>query len=530
MRITYDGERFISYYSHAGFFHSDKKPGMFFTYLRPVVRRVQDYCDRRARRQLEVDQLFQRALDENFERVYKESKALGFTSEQLKAFKYAMQQNASLLYVPPGAGKTAIASAIAKTLKGNPIIYVTPPFLVANVTAQFKRWAPEIRIGVVDAKLPLDYSLSEIDVLLFPDSLVHRDNATAIVETFLLAHAADATEHVVIIDECHRFKTYDAKRTQAVTGYHKNREWIPGLFESFDRIILMSGSPMPNRPINLFPVLNFAAPETIGYRSMMSFGQRYCGAYRGPWGWDFSGVSNFPELVSRVVGKFIFVADRRKALKGVPEIIEDLYYLSTPKSPERVKLEKELIKKFGSSVDVTRELLKRKAGGKKDDDETLNLMTYRRLLGLEKIGGVADLVIDLIENSDDSVVLFGLHVDTINAMASELAKYSPIVITGKTPSGKRQELVDEFQNNPKRRVIIGNIDALGIGYTLIKANHVVFLEWSYVPGNNEQAMQRVARLGQTKKCYAYYALYEGSIDEKVLRNVNEKRETIALLK
>ena len=87
-------------------------------------------------------------------------------------------------------------------------------------------------------------------------------------------------------------------------------------------------------------------------------------------------------------------------------------------------------------------------------------------------------------------------------------------LDGSTPSKKRQELVDDF-NRGERFAFLLSSKAGGVGLNLIGANRLIMVDPDWNPANDAQAMARVWRQGQTKKCYIYRTLCTGSIEEKV---------------
>lgn len=104
-----------------------------------------------------------------------------------------------------------------------------------------------------------------------------------------------------------------------------------------------------------------------------------------------------------------------------------------------------------------------------------------------------------------------------------------VVLTGDTPANERQSVVDRFQDDPRVRVFIGQIQAAGTGITLTAASDVVFVESSWVPAENEQAAMRVHRIGQRNACLVRFATLAGSIDERIQRAVMRKTQDITAL-
>jgi hypothetical protein len=89
------------------------------------------------------------------------------------------------------------------------------------------------------------------------------------------------------------------------------------------------------------------------------------------------------------------------------------------------------------------------------------------------------------------------------------------VVTGKTPSAKRQEIVDRFQQDESVRLFLANIIAGGTGFNLTAATQVVFNDLDWVPTNHWQAEDRAYRIGQTRTVNVTYFVAQNTIDDFV---------------
>ena len=112
----------------------------------------------------------------------------------------------------------------------------------------------------------------------------HGDNNIVIINYDLLHHTKGALSYqTLVLDESHRIKSHTAQRTKACLKFMKV---IP-------RVYALSGTPIPNRPIELWPLLHGLGIYRGGY---YDFAQRYAKMWKAPWGLDVSGASNLPEL------------------------------------------------------------------------------------------------------------------------------------------------------------------------------------------------------------------------------------------
>lgn len=397
--------------------------------------------------------------------------------------KFCLRQNRSYLALDPGLGKTAIAALIHRALLQQndkyKMVYVCPPFLQETVIAEFEKW------GARDG------------LILSPDSKIDRP-----VTKDYLKKIASEFPVTLLIDEAHRFKTDTAKRSKAIFEIAKD----------FPRVVLMSGTPMPNRPMELYPILINFAPETIDFVNKFQFGIKYCAGFQTQFGWDFSGASNLKELGERVKGKFMRRRKKEDVLKELP-----------PKTEEIVLVGENLPKRLGA---LDRKILRVHSpedlmGHIADNG---HVATYRRELGQLKVKPTVEIVNHILKTTDEKILLFAIHINVVSELEKRLAKHKPIVVSGKVPTGKRAGLAKIFQTDPKRRLWIGNIAACGLGFTLTAASRVLFAEFSWVPGENDQASDRAHRIGQLDNVFVQYLVFKNSIDRTVLESMLRKKQ------
>ena len=114
----------------------------------------------------------------------------------------------------------------------------------------------------------------------------------------------------------------------------------------------------------------------------------------------------------------------------------------------------------------------------------------------------------------EKVIVFSCFDDPIQKLAKELGP-AAVVLTGKTPSAKRQDVVDRFLNEECVRVFLANIIAGGTGLNLTAATQVVFNDLDWVPTNHWQAEDRAYRIGQTRTVNVTYFVARDTIDDFV---------------
>lgn len=427
---------------------------------------------------------------------------------QLEAAQTALSSTPFYYGADPGLGKTIVAALVAECFGGN-VIYICPPFLVSNVQAEFQKWAPSLITEIYQHPISKRHAeLMQANVVIIPDSLLTRDHVRVFLQNF--------QGHLLIADEAHRFKNFSAQRTKALFSYTS----------LFERHLLMSGTPMPNRPLELYSILSHFAPETIDFMSEHDFAVKYCGAYETEFGWDYNGGSeeDTKALARRVVmPSGPFMLRHKKKLLNLPPKITEMFTVSHDMSASLKKLNHTIKEAYGTHDDAMKQLIARAQNVSEDE---LHLGTYRRMLGLEMVAPAAEFIKNVIEESGEAVLVFAYHKEVIATLREELKEFLPFVITGETPVDDRQKIVNRFQKDKDKLLFIGNYIAAGIGFTITKATRVIFVEFSWTPADNEQASDRAHRIGQTGSVLVQYLVFKDSMHQLMLDTVLRKSRAI----
>lgn len=404
---------------------------------------------------------------------------------QVAGAEFLARKQFALLADEPGLGKTAQAIVAADLVASGRVCVVCPASVVENWRREIDRWS----LGLFDAE----------------------------VFSFDTAHRAEGDFDTLIVDEAHYLKTPKTQRTRAVYG----QEWSygdGGLIDRARHVFLLTGTPMPNNPSEIWTHLHALAPflikgRTGKTRTYGSFVGRYCYTRDNGFGAQIVGARNHDELRG-LLGDFMLRRTKVEVLPELPELRFDELAVPGRIDPAAMGEEADLVRRTLEEHGV--DGLKLIAG---------HATTLRRLTGAAKVAGVASWTRDWLTNGGGKIVLFAQHRAVIEGLKEELARYVGVAsIDGSTRDRQRQ--VDEFQNGDAR-VFVGQIQAAGAGITLTAASDLVFVESSWVPGENEQAAQRIHRVSQNEACLVRFAMLAGSIDEHVQRAVARKMNDIA---
>lgn len=441
---------------------------------------------------------------------------------QKAGIAYAVGRQNTLIADDMGLGKTIQAIGyINYTQDIEKILVICPATLKLNWAREMRKWlVRELTIEIADSKY---FPKSDIVIINYD-----------IVKKF--RNEIDSYKwDLMICDESHALKNPDTMRTIAVLGRVDNRKSpVKGI--DAKRKLFLTGTPILNKPIELWPMLN--ALKVSFAKSFWDFAKKYCGAHNDGWGWQFDGASNLEELQTHLRSTIMIRRLKSQVLKELPakrrQIIE---VAAEGVFAERVKQEKLLESKIKEKV----KNLSTKAEEDKSDEakykqavKKLNefqlvafdeMAKIRHDTAIVKLPAVVTHCKDLLQ-SEDKLVIFAHHLDVIHELEKSLQEYNPVVLTGENTPEERQNSVDMFQSKKETRVFIGGFMAAGVGITLTAASIAVFAELDWVPGNITQAEDRLHRIGQLDSVLIQHLVIDGSIDSKLAKTLVEKQEII----
>ena len=137
----------------------------------------------------------------------------------------------------------------------------------------------------------------------------------------------------------------------------------------------------------------------------------------------------------------------------------------------------------------------------------------RQAAGLAKLKHVVEFVNEVME-TEESIVVFCHHKAIHTLLHESLEEHNPSSIIGGQTLTTRDNEIDRFQKGQTRLMIAG-LRAGNVGINLTKARYVIFAELDWSPAIHRQAEDRLHRIGQKIKVFAYYLVGKGTLDEHV---------------
>jgi SWI/SNF-related matrix-associated actin-dependent regulator 1 of chromatin subfamily A len=393
----------------------------------------------------------------------------------------------AIVSFPPGCGKTAVAASYFRVrLEDAPVLVICPAFLKIHWKREMMEWGG-LGSHICGGRKPYRPPV-KMPCWIINYDLLQYWQTELIFQKF----------KTIIIDECQMVSNHETARTDSMLQIAKHTP----------HIIAVSGTPIKNRPKEFFTILHLLYPDLFPNR--YRFYHRWCDPQYGYNGLEFKGATHVEELHAKISGFMI----RKEKAELLPELPPKKRYvipmeLSQPEAYKQAEAEIELLikqNKRKEAHDALMELSNTAFPFKKDS--------------------VLAWIDDWLEkNPDESLVIMVYHHAVIDYLKEHYA--DAIVIDGRRSAEKRQYLVDEFQEG-KKRILIGQIQAAGIGFTMTKASTMVVAEVCYVPGDLEQMEDRELRLGQlADEVSIYYLVGEGTIEDAMLNSVERKTNSLS---
>jgi len=467
---------------------------------------------------------------------------------QHAAVEYRISRRHALFGDAPGLGKSAEALLFGNAIKADYTLIICPAALRLNWEREVKMWTTIEGATTYPVLKSKDGVSIEHNFVIISYSLLANKN--------LVAALLDVRWDHLILDEAHALKDPKGNtRTRAICA----PDMLAG---AVDRISMLSGTILPNQPIECYNAVRLLSWDAIDNMSLEAFRNEY---YE-----EGSGFVRGPVLVTEdddgnelddpyYVNKLHYSA----SVRNKPVNLDDLQYRLRKNVMVR-RLKEDVLKQLPpkqwhpfpleTTVAIRKAL---KHPGWEDvnklyqmNPEAFNvgipidgeIATALRELGEAKAPGVADYIEELLRsgvhkilvgawhrNTEDGVANSGLSV--LHYLRKRLDKYGLVYMDGTTSARNKQKAVDEFQNLPEVRIILGQLITVGEGWTLSAAQDAVFAEFYWVPGKNDQLLDRLHRRGQEGEyVIGHVPIVPGSMDERVIGTaVNKDRHIHATL-
>ena len=394
-----------------------------------------------------------------------------------------------------GIGKTLQTIAVIDSLELSKLaMVVCPKNIIYNWEAEVNRWAPWIKTLVI-------VGTKSERIALFENAFnEHYDLVIASYETIRIEekYLDDKEFSLVVLDEAQNIKNPMVERTKAVKKLNAQYR------------LALTGTPIENSLSDVWSIFDFLMPGYLyKYKEFI----------------DRIEKEKAYSLMNKKLSPFILRRTKNEVLKELPLKTEENIYISFD-DKEKQRYQAEIL-------NARRKL-------EEDPNNRMSILANLTLLrevcvdsrliyeDIQYVSSKTETLLDMINNliaNNHKIIIFSQFVKYLNLLEDELknAGYKYYIITGKTSAIDRQQMAEEFNQNPNVMVFLVSLKAGGVGLNLIGADTVIHVDpwWNYAV--EVQASDRAYRIGQKKPVTIYKLIMKDSVEERVIKMQEAKR-------
>jgi SNF2 family DNA or RNA helicase len=394
-----------------------------------------------------------------------------------------------------GLGKTMQAITAIRLLlrrgEVQSVLLVCPKSLVTNWHRELNAWAPEIPVLVIEgdqARRAWQWRLPGVPLRLANYELLCRDR-----ELWDAAGSEDAPSRVhfdlVVLDESQRIKNASSTTAEVVRSIPRRRGWA------------LTGTPVENSGDDLVGIFEFLAP-------------------------GFLSPKMKPRRLGRMVRDYVLRRTKDQVLADLPpKMFRDAELELTP--PQRAAYE------LAENEGVVRLTA---LGDAVTIQHVFELvLRLKQICNFDPAGGASSklerLEADLeeIAGSGRKAIVFSQWVQTIDRLLGPLRRFGPLAYHGRIPARRRDDVVRRFRDDPDAHVLLMSYGAGGVGLNLQFASYVFLFDRWWNPAVEDQAIHRAHRIGITGPVTVSRFLVLDSIEERIDRILQEKRDLFDMI-
>ncbi len=459
---------------------------------------------------------------------------------QLAGVEYILPRPAVLLADEQGIGKT-LQAIFTMNMRQN-----VEGLIVCLAISKY-HWLKEARKGMIGTIKAYIYEPEKIR--WYESRLTNHPKTTTlhIINYDLLNKYYERLKltpyNFFVADECQKVKNKNSFRSKASQELARKAKWK----------LLITGTPIFNKPKDLFAFLNIIDPDV--FSNFDVFAEKFCGGRKikkdgekkKTMQYD-DGATNMSELNILLRANYMLRRMIKDVLKDLPDKVKDVIVLQDEDLAGIVAKEnaallngKEAGEKLQTEIERLKELSKDNQGYQLQYKDKVKMMReikmknfgeiskIRKELALKKIPYVIDFVKETLDNSQDplsKIVVFGHHTEVLTKIFDALRQYKPVIIIGATSDANRQQAIELFRQKNGHRVCVVSMGAGGTGTDGLQdnCNMAVFAELDWTPATVAQCESRLHRSGQKSTVFIYHIVADGSIDSRIAKLMVEKEE------
>lgn len=448
---------------------------------------------------------------------------------QRKGFAFMHAAPRSALFGDCGIGKTAIVAAFLDSLRLNDELDCDRPALIVCPISIIKQaWLNDIAkfttgLLAISVYEPSSYKRKE-------KRLMHlKEPADAYIVSFSLLRILEKELRAmrfrtIIIDESTKIKNPQSQTFRSL----REIAW------KADRRYILSGTPAPNGPLDLWSQFSFVDEGMTLEPSLVDFRHEHfhqIGIGNGQAIWrPKAGMTSV--IYNRIEPRSIrFKASECLDLPDQTFAIRELEMSSAQRQAystmaEHMFLELDDGDQVTARIPVSRLMKLREITGGfviNDDGEP------KSIAGNAKAKELDDLLEEMLSEGNKAIIWIQYQWEAAMLLDKYRKRYGAVDLYGATPPTKRDANVEAFLSNPDTQILVAHPQSAAHGLTLTSANYAIYYSLSHNFEDYYQSSKRIHRPGQHKPCFYYFLIARNSIDMALLQCIQDKKNVQDLL-
>ncbi len=306
-----------------------------------------------------------------------------------------------------------------------------------------------------------------------------------------------------IFDEAHFLKNKASQRAKAAKMIVKEIEVVQ----------LLTGTATMSKPVELWNLLKLIDKSDEISTDWYQFIRRYCGGYKGKFGWVTDGATHTLELNEKLRASCYIRREKKDVLKELPEVTKQV--LKTPITNIR-----DINKATDNFIDYVREVMGEEAAEKAMEAEHLVALGVLRRLAIEGKTKAIEQYLKDWKESGVKLLVFGLHKEPLEHLSN---KFKGKLIAGGMSSKDKQKTVKEWIANDDI-FLFANMQSAGTGVDGLQhvCSNMLIIELPWRPSDLTQVIGRLERSGQTSATTVTYMLSDDTIDKEMWSMLSDK--------
>lgn len=452
-------------------------------------------------KQTEVDYAYLRGLCDS----------RGFTYEprdyQLEALGYALDKGNIINGDDVGLGKTFESIMYAETTNSFPCLVVVPASVKYNWLEKWLEITDNKRsVSVIESKETKtrknDWSA---DVVVINYDIIGKKQGKGATVKF--EELIKTNWEMIIFDEAHFLKEKSSQRAMAAKKITKDND---------AKIQMLTGTAVMSRPVELWNLLVLAKRDKQIANDWMQFITRYCGGYRGKFGWVTDGATNTLELNRKLREVCYIRREKRDVLSELPDITKQVIQMPITNKTKIKRAVNDLIQ-------YIMETKGQESAEKAQEAEHLVALSLLRKLAIEgKMKAIELYLRDWKQAENGKLLIFGIHREGLEYLST---KFKSMLIAGGVSSIKKQGIVKEWISN-EDTFLFANMQSAGTGVDGLQnvCSNMLILELPWRPSDLVQAIGRLDRSGQKSSTTVSFMLSDETIDSEMYEMLSNKEQ------